>query len=280
MKLTQWLLVMVTTRTLHGPRLGFQLAYLIHTILTILTRLKITKGGGLRKRFEEKFDREMIIQNQLGLFSINPKNDSLTKSITSFEIDHQAWLDADQRKKTFIDIGANIGFYSILAIKRYGYSGAIAFEPNPETYTRLTKNLELNALTEKVRLSPYGLSDKAESALLTTIPTHTGASTFVQKPNKTVETVSVLTTTFDTIVTEYAINPQDISFIKIDVEGFEHRVLRGMKDTLPLLSPGTCLFIEIHPRDAEAENNKSFIESYGFKLTKTSPQNNFLYIKQ
>lgn len=271
---------MIYTKTYEGPIGYFQISYLIHTLLTVFARLKIPKIDVLRKRFEQIFSKEIIIRNEIGLFSINPKNDSLTKSITSFEYDHQEWLIKEDDKKIFIDIGANIGFYSILSVKKYGYQAAYAFEPNPETYVRLEKNMALNNLTGNIKLSKYGLSDTTESGLLGVKSVHTGASTFVHTEGKDITAVAVKTTTFDAFVEEHAINPHDISFIKIDVEGFEYRVLKGMKNTLAVVQKGTRMFIEIHPRDPGADQKKDFIESIGFTCNKSSFQNNYLYVKK
>ncbi|PIQ73287.1 hypothetical protein CO026_02735 [Candidatus Kaiserbacteria bacterium CG_4_9_14_0_2_um_filter_41_32] len=279
-KLWNWFGVMFTTSTLEGPFLYFQRVYFLLTFTSLVGIFHTPTGKKLRAYIERHSDKEAVIKNSLGIFSVNGKNDSLTKSITSFEYGHQAWLDKASTKNIFLDIGANIGFYSILALKKYGYSESYAFEPNPDTFERLSKNVTLNELMDKVHLIPAGLSDKNSTAKLGTKDVHTGASSFVLDGFKHIDhTIDVPTRTLMSVVGEYNIDAEQISFIKIDVEGYEYPVLLGMKEIFPRLALGTCLFIEIHPHAKDAEATKTLLAEAGFNCIASTKQHNFLYQK-
>lgn len=281
-RLLVWAKVMLTTSTQKGGRwLFFQRVYFLLNTATVIERLHKPTGRAYRNFLQKHFNREVIIKNTIGTFSVNPKNDSFTKSIASFEYTHQPWLKAATNKNIFIDVGANIGFYSILAVTKYGFERAHVFEPNPDTYNRLKKNIKLNGLEDKITVHTTALSDTKANAQLTAKAVHTGGSTLVKKANALVgaSLVEVPTDTFDHLCHEQNISANDIGFIKIDVEGYEYEVLQGMKEILPKLTVGTCLFIEIHPHARFAKETKELIENNNFTLLKSSPQKNFLYCK-
>lgn len=268
---------MYTTRTTYGPWLYFQRAYGIHTLATILRRLHLPFSHMLRQHLESHYNIEAIITNRLGTFSINAKNDSLTKSISTFEYHHQNWLACPSQKRLFIDIGANIGFYSLLAVKCYGYQSAHTFEPNPNTFDRLSKNIKLNKLEDTIHIHQTALSNQVGTTHFSAHPTHTGASSLAKKA--TSNTLTVPTITFDQFILTQKICPSDISFIKIDVEGFELGVLEGMKDTLSKLQFGTCIFIESHSSHPDTQTVHTIITDLGFNLLDKTDQHNYLYKK-
>ena len=93
--------------------------------------IKVIKGSYLKYfyvrienylRFLFKLERKkrkneyMIIKNKLAIFKINLANDSVSKSNPLYESNLHHWIP--EQKKIFIDIGANIGSYSLLALKK------------------------------------------------------------------------------------------------------------------------------------------------------------------
>ena len=69
-------------------------------------------------------------------------------------------LDLLQPGDTFLDVGANIGYFSILAAAAVGEAGSVmAYEPDPENYRLLQANVELNALRPRVISTAAALSD-------------------------------------------------------------------------------------------------------------------------
>lgn len=124
----------------------------------------------------------------------------------------------------FIDVGANVGSYTILACSAIGARG-IAFEPVPSTYKRLADNMRLNHLDEKVRYINKGISDQQGIIAFTSdsdVTNHALASG-EQSDNKVIVEVTLLDT---------ALAGEDPSLIKIDVEGYETPVLAGAQRIL------------------------------------------------
>lgn len=130
----------------------------------------------------------------------------------------------------FLDIGANIGTYSILFAKQ-GLKG-YAFEPVISNYDALSTNLKLNDIEDKVTAFPFALGEKKRKASFTFNPKNTGASHLTDNSDFLEEThnpefVDVDITPFDNILDELNIKNDDRIFIKIDVEGMEENVIRG-----------------------------------------------------
>jgi FkbM family methyltransferase len=125
----------------------------------------------------------------------------------------------------FVDVGANIGAYTILACAVKGARG-FCFEPVPDTYARLRTNLRLNDLDERVTSLNMGVSDK-EGVLLFTDDQDTINHVATQDEKHKGNVVKVDVKTLDTVLQGEA-----PGIIKIDVEGFETPVLQGASKTL------------------------------------------------
>ncbi|WP_353721710.1 FkbM family methyltransferase [Dyadobacter sp. 676] len=67
---------------------------------------------------------------------------------------------------TFVDVGANVGVYTLLAAGVAG-ADAIAFEPIPSTFSKLRRNIAYNALLDRVDLRNLGVGDKEETLVFT-----------------------------------------------------------------------------------------------------------------
>lgn len=138
---------------------------------------------------------------------------------------------------TFVDVGANVGLVTLLVADKIGH--AILFEPSPLAAKLAQENLEMNQLPYEVL--PVALSD----AVGTVEFENSGASSV----NRTVEgfktslpTVSVRRTTFDQFLQERPGPLPPIDAVKIDVEGHENAVLRGMKEFLKHQRPKVVMF--------------------------------------
>ncbi len=131
-----------------------------------------------------------------------------------------------------VDIGANIGVYTKRCSELVGKNGrVIAFEPVPETFALLTSNVQRFGFAN-VTLINAAVSD--ESALVgMSMPTFdTGLKNFyqacvVQGMDRQTDGLQVMTVRLDSLRI-----PQRVALVKIDVEGHEASVLRGMTDLL------------------------------------------------
>ncbi|HWJ69473.1 MAG TPA: FkbM family methyltransferase [Sphingobium sp.] len=135
---------------------------------------------------------------------------------------------------TVADIGGNEGMISLMAAHMVGPQGkVITFEPNPGPRARMEQSLRRNKI-DWVDLRPLGLSD--EPAILTlSIPrVNSGEGTFGQSAYEAEDTTTI---EVPVSVGDRELAEETPRFIKIDVEGFELHVLRGLRETLVRAKP-------------------------------------------
>ena len=136
----------------------------------------------------------------------------------------------------FIDIGANIGAYSLIASKLVGSNGkVVSFEPVSLICKQLKQNIKLNNLANIV-VEPKAVFDK-NTTLELFISDHQnmGMSSILNHSHETGEKQSVQAITIDEYVKIKSL--LKIDFIKIDIEGAEINALRGMKQTILKFNP-------------------------------------------
>lgn len=137
----------------------------------------------------------------------------------------------------FIDIGANVGLFTLIASRIVGEKGkVVCFEPAPITYTRLVENCKLNDL-KNIDHRNIGLSDKSsELTFYLSDNGHDAWNSFApSQDNKLESSIEVLVSTLDLELKN--IEKVKIKLIKIDVEGWEKFVLNGGKDFFQKYSP-------------------------------------------
>ncbi|KAA3652422.1 MAG: FkbM family methyltransferase [Proteobacteria bacterium] len=132
-------------------------------------------------------------------------------------------LHALRSDDVFVDVGANIGAYTILASKVVK-SRAIAFEPLPETVDKLVDQIKLNRIDSIVKVRGVGVGESRGALFFTN-----GSDT----TNKvSAAGCSESTTEIEVISLDDELENDLNYFVKIDVEGFECNVLRGAKRVL------------------------------------------------
>jgi len=136
---------------------------------------------------------------------------------------------------TFIDIGANVGFFSLLiAHQSQKKVKVIAFEPIEENRSLFNSAIIQNNFQDKIQVCPYAVGDKKEDSIIATCTAGSGGHCINPLP-KNAEMFdggkSVNVITLDSIFEK---NPKifENCLIKIDVEGFEINVLRGSENIL------------------------------------------------
>lgn len=148
-----------------------------------------------------------------------------------------------------LDIGANIGYYSILASKLVGKKGKVyAFEPDPQNIKLLYKNIKLNNCSNVIVIEAALGSKKGELRLIQDL-SNPGESKLSEKNMGNSVMVKVLT--LDQFVNSEKIKKIDL--IKVDVEGSELDVLKGSIKTLKL-NKSLKLFIECNPQALKTFN--------------------------
>jgi len=135
---------------------------------------------------------------------------------------------------TFVDVGANIGYFTLLAARCVGHHGwCVAIEASPSILELLNENLEINHIGSRVRTVNLAASDRDGTLTVYGGPrANLGLTTMVPNQDLQIET-TISAKTLKDILTEEEI--AGARLIKIDVEGFEGPVVRGL---LPVL--GSC----------------------------------------
>jgi FkbM family methyltransferase len=131
---------------------------------------------------------------------------------------------------TFLDVGANIGYFSILASRIVGEHGlVVALEPNPVVFTRFLENIKMNKI-ETIEPICLGASNQPGSApLFLEGKGHTGAGSLMKSPISTDQTIIKLDSLDHIFASRNLPTP---NLIKIDVEGAEVLALEGMRNIL------------------------------------------------
>jgi FkbM family methyltransferase len=171
----------------------------------------------------------------------------------------------------FLDIGANVGYYTALAGHAAGPAGRVlALEPDPESFTYLTQTIHANRLTN-VTSFQLAASDQVGSAQLYISANNRGDNRLYANELAS-DVVTVGTTTVDALLQQVGIA---VDVIKMDVQGAEGQVLNGMKGMLAQSRPITLL-TEFWPdglRKAKTEPQQflSTIESLGLRMHELRP---------
>ena len=140
-----------------------------------------------------------------------------------------------------VDVGANVGAYTLLMAKRVGAQGRVAtFEPNPEVYERLVANLRLNSFEERVELFHCALSSDSGTATLH-LPrndySHRGIASLVHYSDAQEASIEVPLMRLDDALAKW----DRVDLMKVDTDGDDYGVLMGAKKLIERNQP-TVLF--------------------------------------
>lgn len=168
-------------------------------------------------------------------------------------------IEVLRENDVFWDVGANFGYFSFLAARLATGIKVYAFEPSPVTYMQLFANNILHQ--SSISTLPFGLTEHSGLARMSLkITRNTGQSTFRRNP----------AFSYDCDVPTYGVSGDDAirqglaafpQVIKIDVEGSEVEVLKGMNDSLAD-SRLRAMIVEV--LDADMESVFSFLKARGF----------------
>lgn len=132
--------------------------------------------------------------------------------------------------QTFVDCGANIGIWTVVAALAVKPTGRVyAFEPNPFTFEKLSQNLSLLNPKGQIELFAMAVGSENKELLLRCHQEH-NVSQVISTSNK--ESIMVSVVSIDSIFKDTYVDG-----IKIDVEGFEIEVLKGAENILKKCTP-------------------------------------------
>jgi FkbM family methyltransferase len=161
----------------------------------------------------------------------------------------QGALTAELRPgATFFDIGANVGYVTLIAARLVGPSGrVVAFEPVPENVAAIRENLALNGI-DWVEVHETAVArQRGRAALIISDVSAFSRLASVNVPTGARETIEVQVISIDEFMASPGAPAPDV--IKIDVEGAELEVLEGMRETLAAHRP--VLLCEVHDCNSE-----------------------------
>lgn len=168
----------------------------------------------------------------------------------------------------FFDLGANIGFYTVLSAKIVGPLGKVySFEPTPSTRVFLSQNVNTNNLDDNVIIEEYAISDTVGKAFFE-VTDNSECNTILD--SSALNAIEVNTISIDEYCKLKGI--QSIDLIKIDIEGQELKAINGMKN-INNLSPDLKLVFEFHASNIKKNNESADIifqtlSNMGFKKFK------------
>jgi FkbM family methyltransferase len=190
--------------------------------------INIIGNKGLSKNFIGKFAKNYLIKNCKtneivvnGYKMLLDENDEMQLSLFDYEPIETEIVKTNVKKNDIvIDVGANMGYYTLLMAKNE--ARVFSYEPEPHNFDLLKKNIILNNFSTTTTLFNKAVSDFFGNSKLIISDHSTG--------QHKLENSRFGTKSLDVEVTKIELDK--IDFAKIDVEGTELRVLKGMK-TLP-----------------------------------------------
>ena len=178
---------------------------------------------------------------------------------------------------TIVDIGAHIAVFSIYAAILAKKGRVYAFEPMPENYSLLKKNISINHLKNIIPIN-QAVDSKSGITELFINEENTGGNSLLLKNSEKSNRIQVHTTSIQEFMKKYSIDKIDI--LKMDCEGAEYEILfKCPKNTLNKISKIT---MEYHPIDKSrnVKTLKRFLEKNGFKVKYTISDSWMLYAKR
>lgn len=200
---------------------------------------------------------------------LNPADGVITRQILAglFEPSETTAITESLRPgDTFVDVGANVGYYTLIAARVVGSEGRVfAFEPDPEAAALLERSVLLNGF-ENVVLERKAVSNEPGSIRLYLAEKNKGDHRIypTEEPRDFIEVEAV------TLDDYFANDPGRIDFVKIDVQGADLAVLEGMSGLIEA-NPEILLSVEFWPFGLrgfgdEAKDMLDFLLSRDFRL--------------
>ncbi len=144
---------------------------------------------------------------------------------------------------TVVDVGAYVGYYTLVASRAVGSQGRVyAFEPAPLNLPALIRNLDVNFCAQNCAVIQKAASDEARKVPMFVFPGDPSQNSLARLvPDATESPINVECVTIDSVLAG-----RPAHAVKIDIEGFEPRAIKGMERTIRN-SPGMTLIVEFCP---------------------------------
>lgn len=160
---------------------------------------------------------------------------------------------------SFVDIGANLGLYSLVAARSRGVKKIYAFEPNPFVYEYLVANVALNAANISTYQAAIAASDGNQSFSFDS--THTGTGGLTSSGEQQISVVCRNFSIFDEIQNE----DEGQKVVKIDVEGYEPVVIAELFKS-KMAASIKFIYFEVYKNRYDTQEVENILERQGFKV--------------
>ncbi|NQU21290.1 MAG: FkbM family methyltransferase [Candidatus Nealsonbacteria bacterium] len=217
---------------------------LIVVLATTAVCLWVVYSGEIWRRVE--FIRKGNVRIGELTVCLDPKDEMITQVILDrgcYEPESSAMIrEILKPGDTFIDVGANIGWFTLMASRIVGREGrVIAFEPAPESFEYLRRNVEVNGCKNTI-IEQKALSNKRGKLELRIHETNKGGHSILTSAERP-DSIEVDAISLD----EYLEGVEgNLTLVKIDTEGAEGIILQGMQKTLRS-QPRMAIIMEFQP---------------------------------
>ena len=238
-----------------------------------LKKIKIKTKSEINKFLDKRLNKTIKVKNKNGkkIFEIYDFGElTRFRALTFFSKEPETieWIESFKNEEVFLDVGANIGIYSLYAAHKGIHT--ISVEPDSLNNAMLNLNINLNSFGDKIIAFALALHEKPKYSYLNIQKMQWGGALnsfdncFDQFNEAYYPThkQGVFGESLDNFLKN--IN-KNINHLKIDVDGNESYILKGSKNTLDSKFLKTIL-IELDINHKEYEENISLIKSYGFNL--------------
>jgi len=260
-----------------------KISLLIYKLFYFLDLLfyKITKRSILIwfKDFiqDDSYDSILILNKKISFFIPNQLIQYRIKTFFTKEPETLDWIDNFKKNKNIIfwDIGSNIGLYSIYSALKHENIMIHSFEPSSSNLRVLSRNISINNLQNKILVNQFPLTDKdkgyqlmMESNFREGEALHSFGKDLDFEGNKLniKNNYMIYGFSINYLIKNLNFDPPD--YIKIDVDGLEHHILKGADEVLKNENLQSLL-IEINDNYVEQlKDIKIIMKKFGFKLVK------------
>jgi FkbM family methyltransferase len=240
----------------------------------LMAPLKARRRWLVRARVVERFCQDIPVATDLGALKFHVTNRQtlvIPIEFDNYEPETLEWIKGFPKGAVLWDIGANIGVFSLYAALM-PETRVLAFEPGAATYAVLVKNIEINAMGDRVFAYPLALSDETKCGSLNMATTEAGSFLHAFEDDTNVHD-EIIPVTFSQASVGVSIDdfiqifdPPKPTHIKLDVDSTEALIIEGGKG---VLKEGAVqsVFIELEGA-LEDERNRKIItrmQDFGYQ---------------
>jgi FkbM family methyltransferase len=182
---------------------------------------------------DDKFSRQLFVKRQRREMRMLGRVQSALEA-----------LGVDRGRRVVLDVGGNIGTGPVEAVCTHGFERAIAFEPHPENWKVLRINTILNGAEDRVTLINAAVADEEGTATLSVSSKNSGAHSLSGGDVREIGTIEVPTVTIDGLAARAEVDPDAVSLLWMDIEGYEVHALQGARC---LLERSVPFVMELNP---------------------------------